>query len=106
MAERNRVIEYSEANRRFHTLLYEPCPYGLLKEEIQSLWDAMWRTRSQSLFRLSPDRVTGAQREHWALFRAVRRRDPDRVTAFAEEHMVRTLAAWKRALERAAPIEG
>ncbi|MBI2237294.1 MAG: GntR family transcriptional regulator [Actinobacteria bacterium] len=104
-AERNRVLEYSEANRRFHTLLYEPCPYGLLKEEIQSLWDAMWRTRSQSLFRLSPERMAGAQREHWALFRALKRRDPGRVTALAEEHMLRTLEAWKRALERAAPLE-
>ena len=105
MEKRNRALDFSEANRRFHTLLYEPCPHELLKEQIQSLWDAMWRTRSQSLFRLMPDRMTGAQREHWAMFRAVRRRDPGRVMALAEEHMRETLEAWRKALERAAPIE-
>lgn len=105
MARRNRALDFSEANRRFHTLVYEPCPYRLLKEEVQRLWDAMWRTRSQSLFRLMPERMPGAQREHWALFRAVRQRDPARVTAMAEEHMARTLDAWGAILERAVPME-
>ncbi len=105
MARRNRALEFSEGNRRFHTLVYEPCPYGLLKEEIQSLWDAMWRTRSQSLFRLTPERMPGAQREHWALFRAIRKRDSAKVAVLAEDHMLRTLEAWRGIRERAVPIE-
>lgn len=98
LAERNRAADFSEGNRRFHTLLYEPCPHPLLKEEIQSLWNALWRTRSRSLFRLVPGRMQAAQREHWALFRAVKRRDPEKVTSLSQAHMTQTLDAWRRGL--------
>ncbi|HYF12594.1 MAG TPA: GntR family transcriptional regulator, partial [Actinomycetota bacterium] len=48
LVERGRPKEFSEANRRLHTAIVDPCPHAQLKEEIQQLWDAMWRTRSRS----------------------------------------------------------
>lgn len=94
MVERNRAIEFSEANRRFHTLSYAPGPYPMLKAEIQQLWDTVWQTRSRSLFRLRPGRMRPAQREHRALVDAFEAGDGDAAGAAARTHMDHTLAAW------------
>jgi DNA-binding GntR family transcriptional regulator len=105
-AERGHARRFSEENRAFHTALYEPCPYRLLKAQIQSLWDAMWRTRSHSLFHLDPARMTAAQREHRLILDAVREGDAEGAEARAAEHRDRTLDAWRRVLEgrRAPPV--
>lgn len=95
MVERNRAIEFSEANRRFHTLAYARGPYPMLKEEIQQLWDTVWQTRSRSLFRLRPSRMRPAQREHRALVDAFAAGDGDGAGAEARTHMDHTLSAWR-----------
>jgi DNA-binding GntR family transcriptional regulator len=101
MAERNRGIDFSEANRRFHTLAYEPCPHPMLKAEIQQLWDTVWQTRSRSLFRMKPGRMRPAQREHRALVDAFANHDAPAAAAAARTHMDRTLAAWRSLRDRA-----
>jgi DNA-binding GntR family transcriptional regulator len=100
MAERNRGTEFSEANRRFHTLSYEPCPHPMLKAEIQQLWDTVWHTRSRSLFRLRPGRMRPAQREHRALVDAFAAGDADAAEAAANAHSEQTLAAWRSLRDR------
>lgn len=95
MAERHRGIDFSEANRRFHTLAYEPCPHQMLKTEIQQLWDTVWQTRSRSLFRMKPDRMRPAQHEHRALVDAFGAGDGDAADAAARTHMKHTLTAWR-----------
>lgn len=105
LADRRRYKDYSEANRRFHTLAEDACPHPMLKQEIQQLWDAMWRARSRSLFRLTPERMTGAQREHRAMADALRRGDPAAVVATSEEHMRTTLAAWREVADRDSAID-
>jgi DNA-binding GntR family transcriptional regulator len=94
MAEKGQSLEFSRANRIFHQTLYEPCPYSLLRDEIERLWDQMWRSRSGSLFALHPERMQQAQVEHHAIFRAVAAGDPTAAAAAAEEHRVNTLAVW------------
>jgi DNA-binding GntR family transcriptional regulator len=105
LAERRRSTEYSEANRLFHSLVEDACPFPMLKEEIQHLWDTMWRARSRSLFRLSPERMNGAQREHRAIVAALRGGDREEVTARSEEHSRTTLAAWRDVADRDPPID-
>jgi DNA-binding GntR family transcriptional regulator len=104
-AQRRRPTEYSEANRRFHTIVEEACPYPLLKQEIQQLWDAMWRTRSRSLFRLSPGRMAEARGEHRAIADALRARDADSVAAWSEEHMRTTVDAWRLVAKADLPLD-
>src|SRR5687768_8775034 len=41
-AEARQAQRFTEANRRFHTLLYQPGPNRTLTEEIQVLWDRVW----------------------------------------------------------------
>src|SRR5262245_6724875 len=95
-AEAARAERFSRSNREFHTLLYEPGPNTALKEEIQSLWDRVWRTRATSIFAADAARMTQAQQEHRKIFAAVRRGDPDAAAAAMEQHRTRTLASWKR----------
>lgn len=90
---------FSEGNRRFHTLLYEPCPSRLLTDLIQELWDKLWRTRSRSLFRLVPERMAGAQEEHRAVLEAVRAGDAALAAEAMARHRERTLEAWRRVVE-------
>jgi DNA-binding GntR family transcriptional regulator len=97
---RRRGTEFSDANRRFHTMLYDPIPSPVLKEEIQSLWERMWRVRSQPLFRMDPDRARLAQREHRAMLDAVSRHDPVATEAAARAHRDATLEAWRSTVER------
>jgi DNA-binding GntR family transcriptional regulator len=100
LVERHRATEFSDANRRFHTMLYEPIPSPVLKEEIQSLWERMWRVRSQPLFRMDPDRARLAQREHRAMLDAVGRHDPEAADAAARTHRHATLEAWRSIADR------
>lgn len=105
LVERGRPTDFSDANRRLHTLIVEPCPYPQLKEEIQQLWDAMWRTRSRSLFRMMPERMAQAQVEHRAIVEAIRGRDSGAVAAAAGEHMASTVEAWREIARRDLPID-
>jgi DNA-binding GntR family transcriptional regulator len=96
-AEARQAQRFSEGNRRFHTLLYAPGPNRTLTEEIQVLWDRVWRARAQSIFALDPMRMQAAQAEHWAIFKAARAGDPDGAAEASMRHRANTLASWKRA---------
>jgi DNA-binding GntR family transcriptional regulator len=92
---------FSEANRLFHRVLYAPGPNAVLKEEIEDLWDRVWRTRSQSIFGLVPQRMAEAQAEHRAIVEAVGRRDADATAAAMASHRQATLAGWDRIIRDA-----
>ena len=95
-AAASRAEQFSQSNREFHTKLYEPGTNDALKEEIQSLWDRVWRARTASIFAVEPARMTQAQQEHRKIFAAVRKGDPDGAAAAMENHRSRTMASWKR----------
>ena len=95
-AEGRHAQRFTESNRRFHTLLYQPGPNRMLIEEIQILWDRVWRARARSIFALDPTRMRAAQIEHWAILEAVRSREPDRAAGAMARHRANTLASWAK----------
>lgn len=94
---------FSDGNRRFHSILYEPTENTLLKDQIQELWDLVWRERTRSLFRLHQDRAELAQREHRALLSAVKGGDADGAAEWAQRHRANTLTAWRKAIHLISP---
>lgn len=97
-AEARQAQRFTENNRRFHTLLYAPGPNRTLTDEIQVLWDRVWRARARSIFALDPARMRAAQVEHWAIFEAARSADPGRAAEAMSRHRTNTLASWARAV--------
>ena len=95
-AEGRQAQRFTESNRRFHTLLYQPGPNRMLIEEIQILWDRVWRARARSIFSLDPTRMRAAQIEHWAILEAVRSSEPDRAARAMASHRANTLASWAK----------
>ena len=90
-----RYEDFSEANRELHRHIWSPCPIELLKEEIDALWDRMWLVRSQSLFRLRPERAADAQREHHRVLEALRTGVAEAAGAQMERHRANTLVVWQ-----------
>ena len=98
-ADARQAQRFSEGNRRFHTLLYAPGPNRILTEEIQILWDRVWRARARSIFALDPARMQAAREEHWAILEAARAGNADRAADAMARHRVNTLASWRRAVD-------
>lgn len=95
-AAAGRADKFSRGNRDFHTLLYAPGPNAALKQEIQSLWDRVWRARAASIFAVEPQRMTQAQQEHRKILAGLRRGDPDAAASAMERHRAHTMASWDR----------
>lgn len=99
-ATRGAPDAFSEANRAFHRLLYAPVPSALLKEQIEELWDRVWRTRSRSLFMMERDHMARVQEDHRGMVEAVEARDLRRAASLATQHRDKNLAAWRRIIDR------
>lgn len=100
-SKRSAPDTFSDANRAFHRLLYDPGPSVLLKEEIQQLWDRVWRTRTRSLFTMERDHMARVQDDHRGMVAAVEARDVERFAALATTHREKNLAAWRRIIDHA-----
>lgn len=98
--------EFSAANRAFHRSLYAPCPHRSLLEQIEELWDRVWRTRSQSLFYMAREQMERAQADHRATVDAVESGDADEAVRLATSHRAGNLAAWRGIIERATGGDG
>jgi len=96
-----RADRFSQGNREFHTRLYEPGPNAALKQEIQDLWDRVWRARAASIFAVDSARMTQAQAEHRKILAAVRRGDAGAAAAAMERHRTLTMASWQRIIASA-----
>lgn len=101
-ARARQAQRFTEGNRRFHTALYEPGPNRMLKEEIQVLWDRVWRARARSIFALDPTRMLAAQVEHWAILEGVRAGDAETAAQAMARHRANTQESW----QSAAAIQG
>jgi DNA-binding GntR family transcriptional regulator len=95
-AAAGRAGRFSQGNREFHVRLYAPGPNAALKQEIQDLWDRVWRARAASIFAVDLGRMAQAQAEHRKLLAAIKRGDPDAGAAAMERHRSHTLASWRR----------
>ena len=94
-AQARQSQRFSEGNRRFHSLCYAPGPNPILQDEIQILWDRVWRARARSIFALDPERMRAAQKEHWAILDAVRAGDPEAAAEAMTRHRANTLESWR-----------
>jgi DNA-binding GntR family transcriptional regulator len=92
---------FSEANRVFHRLLYEPVPSPVLKAQIEELWDRVWRTRSNSLFTMEREHMARVQEDHHGMIDAVEAGDVRGAASLATRHREKNLAAWRRIIDRA-----
>jgi DNA-binding GntR family transcriptional regulator len=97
-----RAEQFSQGNREFHTALYAPGPNAALKQEIQDLWDRVWRARAASIFAVDPARMAQAQVEHRKILAGVRRGDADAAGAAMERHRTNTMVSWHRIVAGAA----
>jgi DNA-binding GntR family transcriptional regulator len=89
---------YTRANRALHGAIEAPAPEPL-RELVHDLWERLWQTRRRTaLFEVLPDRIPGAQRDHRALVKALRKGDAAAAGAAMERHRESTLNAWVEAL--------
>jgi DNA-binding GntR family transcriptional regulator len=90
------ATRFSAGNRDFHRRLYEPGPNTVLKQEIEDLWDRVWRARAQSIFEVERGRMATAQAEHRAILAALAKNDAEAATIAASRHRDRTLQSWTK----------
>ena len=97
------AARFSTGNREFHRRLYEPGPNAVLKQEIEELWDRVWRARSQSIFEVDRPRMAAAQTEHRAILAALARGDGEAAARAAIRHRDGTLDSWAEIVRRSEP---
>lgn len=90
---------FSVLNRDFHRLAYAAGPNACLKDEIEELWDRVWRTRARTIFASSPERMRKAQEEHTAILEALSNGAQKAAERAASAHRRATLAAWRELLD-------
>jgi DNA-binding GntR family transcriptional regulator len=94
---------FGAGNREFHRLLYAPGANSVLKQEIQELWDRVWRARAQSIFEVDRERMAAAQAEHRSIVDALAKGDVEAAAKAAAQHRVRTLASWSMIVRSSEP---
>jgi DNA-binding GntR family transcriptional regulator len=95
-AQARQAQRFTETNRRFHAALYAPGRNDVLKQEIQILWDRVWRARPRSIFALDPVRMQEAQAEHGAVLEALRKGDGALASQAMSRHRSKTLGSWQK----------
>jgi len=94
------AARFSAGNREFHRLLYAPGGNAVLKQEIEELWDRVWRARAQSIFEVDRPRMAAAQIEHRAILAALVKGDPEAAVKAAGRHRDDTLKSWAEIVRR------
>lgn len=89
---------FSELNRAFHRAAYAPGPNQALLDEIEELWDRVWRTRARTIFAEAPARMRATQQEHRAIMKALKQGDAAAAAVAAGGHRDAILAAWRELL--------
>jgi DNA-binding GntR family transcriptional regulator len=95
-AQARQAQRFTETNRRFHAALHAPGRNDVLKDEIQILWDRVWRARPRSIFALDPVRMQAAQAEHKIILDAVRKGDATLAGQAMSRHRSKTLGSWQK----------
>jgi DNA-binding GntR family transcriptional regulator len=94
------AARFSAGNREFHRRLYAPAANAVLKQEIEELWDRVWRARSQSIFEVDRPRMAAAQAEHRAILAALAKGDAEAAARAAIRHRDATLDSWAEIIRR------
>ena len=98
------AARFSAGNREFHRLLYAPGGNAVLKQEIEELWDRVWRARAQSIFEVDRPRMAAAQIEHRAILAALAKGDPEAAVKAAGRHRDDTLKSWAEIVRRSETV--
>jgi DNA-binding GntR family transcriptional regulator len=80
-----RTADFWAQTKRFHERIYEATPSRLLREEVQRV--RVRTLRYLPAFERDQELVHAAQREHWEIFTALKRRDADRVERLVRTHV-------------------
>ena len=96
---------FSTGNREFHRRLYAPGANSVLKQEIEELWDRVWRARSQSIFEADRPRMAAAQAEHRAIVAALAKGDAEAAAKAATDHRARTVDSWAEIVRRSERVQ-
>jgi DNA-binding GntR family transcriptional regulator len=83
--------EYWSVTQRFHERIYAAAPSGLLRAEVERV-----RTRTLRylpVFQRDQVLMAAAQREHWAIFHALKEGDPAKVEALVRAHVATVASA-------------
>lgn len=80
-----RPADYWELTRQYHERIYAATPSSIMRKEVARL---RARTRRYlPLFASDQALVPEAQKEHWAIYRAIKRRDPAAVERLVRTHI-------------------
>lgn len=94
---------WSDANVQLHRFICTCAGLPLVESMLVKVLDHWRRLRALYMNDVFAHRVTGAQREHWAMFRAMKARDIDRLEKAVHDHNRAARSAYtahfKRALE-------
>jgi DNA-binding GntR family transcriptional regulator len=77
---------YGIANRAFHMKIYSYCPYPLLYELIDDLWNKAELNRSRSVFSLVHNMAEHSQEDHQKLLDLVEQKKTDEAIEFLRKH--------------------
>lgn len=89
---------FTELNRRFHSVLFEPCPNPQLLEIVQRSWSRLSGIRD-STFAYVPGRAQHSVEEHTHILQLIRDgADPLEIELAARNHRLRTRDAFLDAL--------
>ena len=92
------VLEISRANQAFHQVIYDRCPNGHLRRELETIQERLNTLRS-SIFMFIPTRGRASLAEHEALMERIERgADPVEIEMVAREHKMHTVAAYQQRL--------
>lgn len=97
---------WSDANVRMHRFICSCAGLPLVESMLVKVLDHWRRLRSLYMNDVFAHRVSNAQREHWAMFRAMKARDVARLEKVVHEHNRAARAAYTAHFKRALEQEG
>jgi DNA-binding GntR family transcriptional regulator len=93
------VLAISRHNQAFHQVIYDRCPNGHLRRELQTIQERLNTLRS-SIFMFIPTRGRASLAEHEELVRRIEQgADPLEIEMLAREHKMHTVAAYQQRLQ-------
>lgn len=84
--EEHDMHAYGIANRAFHLKIYSYCPYPLLYELIDDLWNKAELNRSRSVFSLVHNMAEHSQEDHTKLLDLIEQKKTDKAIEFLRKH--------------------
>jgi DNA-binding GntR family transcriptional regulator len=90
------VLAISRHNQAFHQVIYDRCPNGHLRRELQGIQERL-NTQRSSIFMFIPTRGRASLAEHQELMDRIESgADPLEIEMLAREHKMHTVAAYQQ----------